>query len=122
MDKNIKVAYKPEDITDLFLEYINSGNIEGLISIYEDNAILILNSENEIANGRNEIKEFYSKMLLTKPKFAKGQQRKAIINGDIALTSSRLINGFVTAEVARKQKDGSWRWFIDQPVITTEKV
>jgi len=33
----MKKAYKPVDIADLFVEYINSGNINGLVSLYEDN-------------------------------------------------------------------------------------
>lgn len=117
----MKKAYKPEDIADLFLEFLNSGNIDGLTSLYEDNAILVINPAYAMACGSNEIKEFYSKLLADKPKFEKGLQRPAIINNNIALTSSRLVNGFVTAEVARKQADGSWRWSIDQPVIAIEQ-
>ena len=118
----MKKAYKPEDIANLFLEYINSGNIDGLVSLYENNAALVTSSEYEIARGSEEIKDFYLKLLTSNPKFEKGQQRPAITNGNISLTSSRLVNGFVTAEVARKQADGSWRWIIDQPVIAIEKV
>ncbi len=39
---------------------------------------------------------------------------------DLALTSSRLANGRVTVEVARRQPDGSWLWAIDQPNIAKE--
>jgi hypothetical protein len=37
---------------------------------------------------------------------------------DLALTSSHLGTGQVTAEVARQQADGSWLWAIDQPAIS----
>src|SRR5690606_4947017 len=117
---NMKKACKPEDIADLFVEFINSGNINGLVSLYEDNAILVTDSEYAIAQGSDEIKNFYSKILAGNPKFEKGQRRKPVINGNIALTSTRLINGFITAEVARLQDDGSWRWIIDQPIIAVE--
>ena len=116
----MKKAYKPEDIADLLVEFINSGNINVLVSLYEDNAILVTDSEYAIAQGSDEIKNFYSKILAGNPKFEKGQQRKPVINGNIALTSTRLINGFITAEVARLQDDGSWRWIIDQPIIAVE--
>lgn len=115
-------AYKPEEIADLFLVFINSGNLDELVSLYEDNAVLITSGENTIARGKDEIRDFYSKLIANNPKFEKGQQSQPIVNGDIALTSSRLVNGFVTAEVARKQPDGSWRWIIDQPVIAVEAV
>jgi len=114
-------ANKPEEITDLFLTLINAGNLDELVSLYDDNAVLITSAENTIARGKDEIRDFYSKLIADKPKFQKGQQRQPIVNGDIALTSSRLVNGFVTAEVARKQSDGSWKWIIDQPVIAIEK-
>lgn len=117
----MKKAYKPEEIADLFLEFINSGNLEGLVSLYENDAVLITSPEHTIARGTDEIKDFYSKLIANNPKFEKGQQRSPVLNGEIALTSSRLVNGFITAEVARKQSDGSWRWMIDQPVIAIEK-
>ena len=114
-------ALKPEDITDLFLEYINTGNIDGLISIYEDDTVLITDRNHSFAKGKVEIGDFYISLLVDKPIFEKGQQRPAIINGNLALTSSRLLNGFVTAEVARQQNDGTWKWSIDQPIIAIEK-
>jgi hypothetical protein len=36
--------------------------------------------------------------------------------GDLALTSTRFAGG-ATAEVARRQPDGSWLWVIDQPRV-----
>jgi hypothetical protein len=47
-------------------------------------------------------------------KFAVGEQRPAVISGDLALTCTRLPDGTVTAEVARRQADGTWRWVIDK--------
>jgi hypothetical protein len=40
-----------------------------------------------------------------------------VVNGDIALTSTRLPGGGATVEVARLQPDGTWRWIIDQPSV-----
>ncbi len=41
----------------------------------------------------------------------------ALCHGDLALTSTRLAGGSATAEVARRQPDGSWLWIIDQPNV-----
>jgi len=41
------------------------------------------------------------------------EQRPALRCGDLALTSTRFAGG-VTAEVARRQPDGTWLWVIDQ--------
>jgi hypothetical protein len=45
--------------------------------------------------------------------FEPGEQRPALRSGDVALTSTLLTDGTVTAEVARRQPDGSWLWAID---------
>jgi hypothetical protein len=37
----------------------------------------------------------------------------------LALTSTRLPDGTVTAEVARRQNDGTWQWVIDQFSLAT---
>jgi hypothetical protein len=37
-----------------------------------------------------------------------------VISGDLALTSTRLPDGTVTAGVARRQADGTWLWVIDK--------
>jgi len=47
-------------------------------------------------------------------KFDFGEQRAAIICGDLALTSTRSADGSVTAEIARRQSDGTWLWAIDK--------
>jgi hypothetical protein len=38
-------------------------------------------------------------------------------SGDLALTSTRLADGTVTVEVARRRRDGTWLWVIDQPSV-----
>jgi hypothetical protein len=37
------------------------------------------------------------------------------------LTSTRLPDGNVTAEVARQQPDGTWLWIIDRYTIAQER-
>ena len=43
-----------------------------------------------------------------------GEQRPALICGDLALTSTRSLDGNITTEVARRQDDGTWLWAIDR--------
>jgi len=64
--------------------------------------------------GREAIRAFYGKLVALGRKFDFGDQRPAIISGDVALTSTRVPDGSVTAEVARRQGDGTWLWVIDQ--------
>src|SRR5512135_2855090 len=102
-------ANEPEQLARLFLEYANQGDVEGLVALYEPNAALAL-PDGRIATGSEEIQEFYSALLAPRPHFKPGTQRAALRSGVLALTSSRLVNGTVTAEVARQQADGSWLW------------
>ncbi len=113
-------ANEPEELARLFIEQANQGNVEGLVALYEPEAILAL-PDGSIARGSEEIRRFYSALLAARPHFEPGTQRAALRAGDLALTSSQLTTGAVTAEVARQQADGSWLWVVDQPAISMGK-
>ena len=117
----MKKAFKPEDIAALFLEYVNAADLEGIVSLFEENAVVVTSPQNTFAKGKKEIKDYFSQMIAHNPRFDHVNHRQPVVNGNIALTSSRVPNAFVTVEVARKQPDGSWLWFIDQPLIAVEK-
>jgi ketosteroid isomerase-like protein len=99
-----------------FVLRANAGDVDGLVALYEPDAVLAT-AAGEVARGTEAIRSFYARILADRPRFEPGQQRPALRNGDLALTSSRLSNGTVTAEVARRQPDGAWLWIIDQPSI-----
>jgi hypothetical protein len=54
------------------------------------------------------------------PLMVEPTQQAAMVCGDIALTSTRLPDGTVTAEVARRQSDGTRLWVIDRFSISPE--
>ena len=108
-----KPAKDPNDLEKYFVERANAGDVEGLLALYEPNAI-VTDGDREIAVGLNQIREFFVKLLADRPKFDPSNQAEALCSGDLALTSSKLNNGDITAEVARRQADGHWLWVIDQ--------
>ncbi len=110
-------AYSPEDVGKLFLQRINEGDIEGIVSLYEAKAVLVTKSDNDVAVGHDAIRKFYAKILADNPHFEPGERRPVWRKDNVALTSTRLADGTVTAEVARKQSDGCWLWAIDHPKI-----
>ena len=112
-----KAALGPEDLARFFVLRANAGDIEGLVALYEPDAALAL-PDGKVAKGAEAIRRFYAAMLSKQPKLVAGEQRPALLNSDLALTSSRLANGTVTAEIARRQPDGSWLWAVDQPVVS----
>jgi ketosteroid isomerase-like protein len=115
MDGNNK-SWEPEDLARFFVSRANAGDVEGLVALYEPHAVLA-GREGRLVVGTEAIREFYAEMLAEVPQFEPGEQRPALRRGELALTSSRLANGTVTAEIARRQPDGRWLWVIDQPAI-----
>lgn len=109
-------AREPEDLARFFVERANAGDVEGLVALYEPGATLALDA-GKVVVGVDEIRQFYTALLSARAQFTQGDQAPALRNGSVALTSSRLGNGIITAEIARRQTDGSWLWAVDQPMI-----
>ncbi len=105
-------ARLPEDLSRQFLARASSGDLEGLVAMYEPEAVLARSGASSRI-GHAAIREFYRGLLADPPLFA-GTVLPAVRCGDLALTSVRFRGG-VSAEVARRQPDGSWLWVIDQP-------
>ncbi len=116
--KNQNSARDPQELAQLLVARANAGDVEGMVALYEPDAVLAIGGS-KVATGAAEIREFYTTFLATGVQFNVGDQRPALVSGEFALTSTRLPNGMITAEVARRQPDGSWQWIIDQPSIGT---
>lgn len=111
-----ELAEQPEDLSRLIVERINAGDVDGLVALYEPDAVLAL-SNGEVAAGSREIRRAYERLVADGPALTPGEQQPTLRSGDLALTSVRLPGGGVTAELARRQADGTWLWVIDQPSI-----
>jgi ketosteroid isomerase-like protein len=114
-----KPATGPNELEKLFVDRANAGDVEGLVALYESSAILAC-GDGEVAIGINQIREFFVRFLVNRPQLDQGVQAAPLCSGDLALTSSRLRNGDITAEVARRQADGSWLWVVDQFALGSE--
>jgi ketosteroid isomerase-like protein len=107
-------AEQPEDLGRFFVERANAGDLEGLVALYEPSAVLAVPGGAPTA-GTDAIRRALGQFLSGNPKVS-GVSQPALRFGDLALTSTRF-DGGATAEVARRQPDGTWRWVIDQPRI-----
>jgi ketosteroid isomerase-like protein len=112
-----KPASTPNDLGRYFLERVNAGDVDGLVALYEPEAVLAFPS-GTIATGHAEIRTVYEDLVAKAPHFQPGDQQPALVSGDLALTSTRLVSGGVTVEIAHRQPDGTWLWAVDQPDIT----
>ena len=109
-------ATQPDDLSRLIVERLNAGDVDGVGALYERHAVLAL-PDGRVATGAEEIRNVYQQLLADKPTFSPGAQRPTLRSADLALTSSRLASGVVTAEVARRQQDGTWLWVLDRPNV-----
>jgi ketosteroid isomerase-like protein len=106
-------AVEPEDLEHPFVERVNAGDVEGLVALYEPTAVMAFPPGN-MAIGSDAIRQVFSDFVASGVQLTLGDQQPALRAGDLALGSTRLVDGGVTAEVARRQPDGTWRWVIDQ--------
>jgi ketosteroid isomerase-like protein len=118
MPETTEAAREPEDLSRLFVQRVNAQDVEGLVALYERDAVLAT-PDGGAVRGEEEIRRFYADLIASAPRFAPGDQHPALRLGHLALTSTRLAGGAgATAEVARQQPDGTWRWILDRPNVT----
>lgn len=106
------LARSPEELPRLFHARANAGDVEGLVMLYEPDAVLAVGTP--VATGHVEIRKFYADLLARKSSFPETELLPVLRNGDLAMTIARLPNGSTSVEIARLQSDGNWRWVIDQ--------
>jgi ketosteroid isomerase-like protein len=107
-------AAQPEDLGRFFVQRANAGDLEGLVALYEPDALLAVPGGMPVA-GADAIRQALRRFLDGRPTVS-GASQPALRFGDLALTSTRF-GGGATAEVARRQPDGTWLWVIDQPRV-----
>lgn len=112
-------ARHPNDLARLLVERANAGDAAGVAELYAEDAVMAVAGRPD-AVGRDAIRKVFEAALVGRPSFTLGQQRPALVRGTLALTSTLLGNGTVTAEVAERQADGSWLWVLDNPALARE--
>jgi hypothetical protein len=106
-------ARDPQDLERLLVTRQRAGDVEGMVALFEPDAVIDCGG-GRLIRGREAIRAFYVELKASGRKFEFGQQSPALVSGDLALTSTHLPDGSATAEVARRQADGTWLWVIDQ--------
>jgi uncharacterized protein (TIGR02246 family) len=108
-----------------FADAFNSGDIENLVSLYEPGAVLVPRP-GQVVEGLEAIREALQELLALKGLMS-SENQYALVHGDIALLRAkvhlvgntpdggRLEISNHTAEVIRRQPDGSWLYILDHP-------
>jgi len=119
-ETNRAPARDPQDLERLLIDRQHAGDVDGMVALFESQAVVDC-GEGKFLHGHREIRSYFEEVIAGGRKFARGKQQPALICGELALTSTRLPDGGVTAEVARQQSDGTWLWAIDRYTIATEQ-
>jgi uncharacterized protein (TIGR02246 family) len=117
-------ANEPEQMHGLFEEAFNAGDLEGLIALYESDAALVP-QPGAVAEGTDAIRESL-RWFLDRGGRITLDTKLVLRVGDLAylanrwsLTGATMPDGSpaelgaTTAEVARRQPDGTWLYVID---------
>jgi len=118
MEKKAK-AQNPEQICELFRQYMLAGDLEALLSLYDTEAAF-LNQAGKVKRGAQELREELAPFADARAQFD-FNVKQIVQSGEIALmhtawniSSPRQISVYAI-EVARRQSDGTWRWLIGDP-------
>jgi uncharacterized protein (TIGR02246 family) len=126
MEENSMAERGPVEAHALFQKAFNAGDLQGLMALYEPDAILIPQPGAEPVKGTQAIRSALEQFLALNGK-VELQTKHVVQHGDIALLRSawrvkgtgpdgkpvEMSHG--SAEVVRRQPDGSWRYIIDHP-------
>ena len=108
-----------------FLLYLSDGNLEGALALYEPNATFV-SQPGEVVQGLEAIRSALAGFVTLKPKVS-GEIQKVLEADETALVINKwnlegtqpdgtpiTISG-QSADVLRRQTDGTWRLLIDDP-------
>ena len=121
----------PLDVPRLIIDALNAQDLEAALSLYEDDAILVP-EPGVLATGFDEILVALADLLALKPT-GTIETKTTEITGDIALMHSswtqvgtgedggKVSFSGITAEVVRRQADGTWKYVIDDPWGVAER-
>ena len=120
-------ATTARQVHELFVERFNSQDADGVIELYEPNAVILPPGAPEVVSGHVAIRAVLNGILALKGKMENTIVR-VIERHDIAILYSRwtvsgtgpdgipVTLGGVTSDVVRRQGDGRWLFAIDNPL------
>ena len=116
-------AQHPEQLDEIFAKALNAGDLDALVDLYEPEASLSPQA-GHVVTGTKAIREALSAFVGLKPTISLTVKTLARA-GDVALTSATwelagtgpdgtpIKMGGQSAEVSRRQPDGTWLFVID---------
>ncbi len=119
-------ARTPEDCDRLFEEYVNTGDVEAVVGLYEEGGSLVQH-DGGVATGHAAIRGIITRLVGIQPKLRNDVVRVIQVGEDLALVyndwsmsakgrdGNPIERAGKAIEVVRRQADGTWRFVIDDP-------
>jgi uncharacterized protein (TIGR02246 family) len=116
----------PEAVIEEFAERLNARDLDGALALYEPDAAFQAQPGQPPVQGAEAIREALAGFLALEPAMS-GEIVKVVEAGDVALVMNRwALRGTqpggepielagTSADVVRRQGDGSWRVVVDDP-------
>jgi len=120
-------ASAPEGLESRFVTFVAEGDLEGIVGLYAADAVVSLPRGREAA-GTSAIREAFAAALATGalgpgrsaapdeldgPSDSAGVTARAVVTGDLAMTTATTADGTVRTQVARRTAEGRWVWVRD---------
>jgi uncharacterized protein (TIGR02246 family) len=119
-----EMSRTPEGVIRRFADRLNEGDVEGALELYEPDAAFVPEPGTTVT-GKEQIREALQRFAALEPQLT-GEIQGVREGGDVALVLNRWhldgrgpdgpveMSG-TSADVLRRQPDGSWRVLIDDP-------
>ncbi len=109
-------AAEPEELAVLFVARWQARDAEGMVALYEEDAVLAYPPGQVTAGSEALLTLFNTMVEMAPPPAAPEAPMPTVRNGNLALTSIRPSdNTGGRVQVVRRQPDGSWLRVIDRP-------
>jgi uncharacterized protein (TIGR02246 family) len=110
----------PADMHRAVDEAFNAADLDALVALYEPDARMV-RIDGSVAEGSEAIRAEWAGLMAmggcitSTTRYAIEMGDLALLRGDFTFTSSDVEFGSSTAEVVRRQPDGTWLYIIDHP-------
>lgn len=116
----------PTELLDQFSSCAAAGDVEGLVGLYELDAVF-QPGPGAVFRGHDQIRQSLSEFIAISPQISYDGDHNIVEAGEIVLVASHwsmtatapdgttVRDGGISADVLRRQADGSWLIVIDQP-------
>ena len=111
---------QPAELHERIRDGINAADVDALVNCYEADAVFIAEDGAQAA-GLDEIRAAYEAIvsfggrLTVETRYVAERGELALMSNQYTFSMPGYSASWITAEVARRQTDGSWKYVVDHP-------